>query len=84
MNAMVVEKTAAGDYKVIENPLARADTRLIKASDLDEAPKPSPTSMMPKGLLDKLTKDEVLDLMAYLLANADPKHRYFAGDHHGK
>lgn len=84
VNAMVVEKTATGDYKVIENPLVRADTRLIKASDLDEAPKPSPTSMMPKGLLDKLTKDEVLDLMAYLLANADPKHRYFAGDHHGK
>jgi len=84
VSAMVVEKTAAGDYKVIENPLARAETRLIKAEDLEGAPKPSPTSMMPKGLLDKLTKDEVLDLMAYLLANADPKHRYFAGGHHGK
>ncbi len=83
VNAMVVEKTATGDYKVIENPLARAETRLIKASDLDEAPKASMTSMMPKGLLDKLTKDEILDLMAYLLANADAKHRYFAGDHHG-
>ena len=38
---------------------------------------------MPKGLLDKLTKDEILDLLAYVWGKADPKAKYF-GDHaHG-
>ena len=33
--------------------------------------KKSPSSIMPKGLLDKLTRDEVLDLLAYVLARGD-------------
>jgi putative heme-binding domain-containing protein len=33
--------------------------------------KPSKVSMMPTGLLDTLTKDEILDLMAYLLSRGD-------------
>jgi putative heme-binding domain-containing protein len=84
VTGMVLEKTPTGDYKVIENPLTKADTKLVKKDDLDGDPKPSLTSMMPKGLLDKFTKDEVLDILAYVLSNADPKSRYFAGDHHGK
>ena len=79
---MVLEKTPTGDYKVIENPLAKAESRLIKKDDLDGAPKPSMVSIMPKGLLDKLTKDEILDLLAYVWARADPKHKYFAGGDH--
>ncbi len=81
VTGMVLDKTPAGDYRVIENPLAKAEARVVKAADLDAAPKPSPTSMMPKGLLDKLTKDEVLDLLAYVTSAADPKHRYFQGGH---
>jgi hypothetical protein len=37
---------------------------------------------MPKGLLDKLTRDEVLDLMAYIVAKGDRKHPAFKGDGH--
>jgi hypothetical protein len=40
---------------------------------------------MPKGLLDKLTREEALDLIAYVFSKADPKHKAFAGgghDHH--
>ncbi len=80
--AMVLEKTAGGDYKVIENPLAKAEARLVKKDDLDGAPKPSAVSIMPKGLLDKLTKDEILDLMAYVWSKADPKYKYFVGGEH--
>ena len=36
------------------------------------ATQPSPTSMMPEGLLNTLNKEEVLDLMAYLLSRGDP------------
>ena len=36
---------------------------------------------MPKGLLDKLTREEILDLVAYIVARGDPKHKLFQGDH---
>jgi hypothetical protein len=32
---------------------------------------------MPKGLLDKLSRDEILDLIAYVLARGDANHRLF-------
>jgi hypothetical protein len=39
---------------------------------------------MPKGLLDKLTREEILDLVAYIAARGDPKHKLFQGGHdHG-
>lgn len=37
----------------------------------------SKTSMMPNGLLDTLTVDEILDLMAYLLSRGDRHHEMF-------
>ena len=84
VTGMVLEKTATGDYKVIENPLAKAEARLILAKDLDDQPKPSAVSIMPKGLLDQFTKDEILDLVAYVWGAADPKRPVFGGghDHH--
>ena len=41
--------------KVIENPLAKAEPIVLKEADIDQKTK-SPTSIMPKGLLDKLTR----------------------------
>ncbi|MFO0852067.1 MAG: PVC-type heme-binding CxxCH protein [Gemmataceae bacterium] len=82
VTAMVLEKTA-DSYKVIENPLAKAEPRVIKAADLDGPPKPSMSSIMPKGLLDKLTKDEILDLVAYVWAKGDGKNKVFQGGHDG-
>jgi hypothetical protein len=40
---------------------------------------------MPKGLLDKLTRDEILDLVAYVASGADPQHPLFRAkpDEHG-
>ena len=37
--------------------------------------KKSPISIMPKGLLDKLTREEILDLVAYVAAGGDPEPR---------
>ena len=36
---------------------------------------------MPKGLLDKLTREEILDLISYIAAGGDPNHPLFQGDH---
>jgi hypothetical protein len=38
----------------------------------------SPTSTMPDRLLDTLEKAEILDLLAYLIADGDPQHHVFA------
>ncbi|OWK43163.1 PVC-type heme-binding CxxCH protein [Fimbriiglobus ruber] len=83
VTGMILEETPTA-YKVIENPLAKADARVLKKDDVDGKPKPNPTSMMPVGLLGKLQKDEILDLLAYVAAKADAKHKFFQGDHHGK
>jgi putative heme-binding domain-containing protein len=42
----------------------------VKREDIEEM-KTSPISMMPKGLLDTLHEDEILDLMAFLLSRGD-------------
>jgi putative heme-binding domain-containing protein len=49
----------------------------INRKDLVEM-KPSPVSMMPPGLLNTLSKDDVLDLLAYLLSKGNPKDPMFA------
>lgn len=38
----------------------------------------SPVSMMPKGLLDTLSQDEILDLLAYLESAGNAEHKNFA------
>ncbi len=42
-----------------------------------EAMKPSPSSMMPEGLLDTLSQEEILDLIAYLRSGGDAEHEAF-------
>ncbi|MFK8115658.1 MAG: heme-binding protein [Rubripirellula sp.] len=42
-----------------------------------ESIKPSSVSMMPNGLLNTMTRNDVLDLMAYLLSAGDPDHELF-------
>ena len=39
--------------------------------------KPSTKSMMPEGLLNTFKKDEILDLMAYLLSRGNAEHEMF-------
>jgi hypothetical protein len=76
---MIVERKD-GVVKVIENPLASTKPVEIKEADIAEQKK-APTSLMSKGLLDKLTRDEVLDLLAYVWGRADPKSKLFGGGH---
>ncbi len=57
---------------MIENPLAKADAVELKPSDIAARHK-SPSSIMPKGLLDKLSREEILDLIAYVVARGNPK-----------
>lgn len=83
ITGLVVEETP-DIIRLIENPLVKADPIVIKRGDIVERQK-SKTSLMPKGLLDKLTRDEILDLIAYVSARGDRKHELFhAADHEHK
>ncbi len=80
VTGLVVEETP-DKVKVIENPLVKSEPVEIKKADIEERQK-SPTSLMPKGLLDKLSRDEVLDLIAYVTARGDKNHKLFQADGH--
>jgi putative heme-binding domain-containing protein len=80
LSGLILEETPSS-VKVIENPLLKADPVILKASEIAERKK-STTSLMPKGLLDKLTREEILDLVSYVTAGGDPTHPLFQGAHH--
>ena len=49
----------------------------LKRSEIDSR-RPSPLSPMPTGLINVLSKDEILDMMAYLEAGGKADHPDFA------
>ncbi|MEX0675798.1 MAG: PVC-type heme-binding CxxCH protein [Pirellulales bacterium] len=75
VTGLVLEETADG-IKVIENPLAKAEPTELKPSEIEERQK-SPSSIMPKGLLDKLSREEILDLIAYVAARGNSGDKLF-------
>jgi putative heme-binding domain-containing protein len=85
ITGLVVTETP-DELAIVENPVAKAEPVRIKKQDVD-ARSTSPVSIMPKGLLDKLTRDEVLDLIAYVAARGDEASALFSPDgcpHHAK
>ena len=55
------------NLSVIEDMFDPGRATNVRRADIDEM-KPSEVSLMPKGLLNSLTEEEIQDLMAYLLA----------------
>lgn len=45
----------------------------VRRDEIEQA-RPAATSPMPDGLLNGLTREEILDLIAYLMAGGDPDH----------
>jgi putative heme-binding domain-containing protein len=79
ITGLILEETAT-TVKITENPLAKSEPVILKKPQIESRQK-SPTSIMPKGLMDKLTREEILDLVAYITARGDPHHRLFQGEH---
>ena len=67
--------------KMIENPLAKAEPVIIKIANIEKRQK-SAVSTMPKGLLDKMTRDEILDLIAYIYSRTNKEHELFKAEGH--
>ena len=77
---LVIEETP-DVIKVVENPLAKPDATIIRRGDVVERQR-SKTSIMPKGLLDKLTRDEILDLVAYVASGGNRNNLLFQKSEH--
>jgi putative heme-binding domain-containing protein len=81
VTGLVVEENKS-TVKIIENPLAKAQPTVLNVAEIVTRQK-SPASIMPKGLLDKLSREEILDLVAYVLAQGSEKDPLFrAGGTH--
>ena len=48
----------------------------IDKQDIDERDE-SKVSIMPEGLLNTMTRNEILDLLAYIISGANPEHPAF-------
>jgi putative heme-binding domain-containing protein len=81
ITGMVVEETD-DHIKIMVDPLAKGEPTMLDKSEI-VGQKKSAVSSMPAGLLNKLTKEEILDLLAYVLAKGDKKHPAFQSHQHG-
>ncbi len=82
LTGMIVEETP-DVIKIVIDPIAKGSPTVIKKAEIEQQQK-STVSIMPKGLLDKLSREEILDLIAYVYARGDTKHEmYEAGHQHG-
>ena len=61
----------SSDLEIVTSFLEPTKTMKITKSDVVQR-QTSPVSAMPSGLLDYFSKDEIVDLIAYLLANQKP------------
>ena len=67
-----------GDKMTINTDLTNPNQRVsIDRKEIEDM-SVSKVSAMPKGLLNRLTKEEILDLTAYLISGGDENHEYFA------
>jgi putative heme-binding domain-containing protein len=71
----VIVSQDARTLQVVTNPLARPVE--IAVDDIDSK-EPAKVSMMPQGLLVTLTREEILDLLAYVASGGDPHNPAFA------
>jgi hypothetical protein len=79
---MIVEETA-DQLKVVVDPLAKDKPTILQKNEIEARTK-SELSLMPQGLLNRLSREEILDLVAFVLAGGDKKNKMFedAHEHH--
>lgn len=66
-----------GTLQVMMNPFAPTQLTAVKASEV-KSKKTQAVSMMPPGLINSLNKDELLDLLAYILSAGNAQDARFA------
>ena len=66
-----------GELTILADPVDATKVVTIARADVDEV-LPSSTSLMPDKLLNQLNRDEVLDLLAFLMSRGNPSDPVFA------
>ncbi|MCS7471662.1 c-type cytochrome [Stieleria sp. ICT_E10.1] len=66
-----------GDSMTLNTDLTDPNDRVNIDRKTIEEMMVSKTSAMPEGLFNRMTQDEILDLVAYLISAGDPKHEFF-------
>lgn len=64
------------EIAIATNAYDFGDLTKVPIGDVDSV-EPSQVSMMPPATIALMNKDEVIDLLAYLISGGDPKHRVF-------
>jgi putative heme-binding domain-containing protein len=80
ITGMIVEEKP-NTVQIVIDPVASGRPTVIQKSEIEERVK-STKSIMPKGLLDRLSREEILDLIAYIHAGGEKKHKLFDMHHH--
>ena len=72
-----MQRTTKGTLTVLTDAFDASKITTVPAGKVEET-RPSKTSLMPEKLLHPLGKDELLDLIAYLLSRGNPGDLMFA------
>ena len=67
-----------GSMLVLNTDLTDPNQRVSIDRETIEKIKVSKVSPMPAGLFDLMTREEILDLVAYLISGGDAKHEFFS------
>ena len=67
----------SGNIYNVNTDMMKPSTITQVAVDKLESIEPSPISMMPPGLVNTMTPDDILDLLAYFISGGDPEHGLF-------
>jgi len=79
ITGMIVKETPTS-VEVVIDPQAKGRPTVIQKSTIDDRTN-SKTSIMPLGLLNKLSREEILDLIAYVYARGDKSNSLFTHEH---
>jgi len=80
VTGLIVEESDM-EVKLVDNPSAPDKVTTIAKSEIAERT-PSDVSIMPKGVLNKLTREEIFDLLAYVLGGGDKDNALFKEHQH--
>ena len=76
VSGFVVKETKS-EFHLVSDPLKQDKPTIVKKDEIEEQVTLS-KSVMPQGLLNWLKKEEVMDLVSYVLAAGDEKHAVYS------
>jgi putative heme-binding domain-containing protein len=79
VSGWIVEEMA-DSVSVVENPTDNLTPIELEKAEIEERVK-SNVSLMPKGLLDQLTREQVLDLVAFVMSHGNRTSRFYHDGH---